>query len=182
MLSDLAVFAARNACRCAASSITSAVPKLRTYRASPVGPSTTRTVVASATGFGSGKTLAGRSTDELKEIPPWRQRVGPSASWLQHIDGLRRAACPLAGPLGNPYSRPMSPLQARVENGRLVLDEPTALPEGTVVDLVADDEGDDLTDEERRALHEALSASWKSAESGRLRPASAILDDLRRSR
>jgi hypothetical protein len=25
----------------------------------------------------------------------------------------------------------------------LVLDEPTTLPEGTVVDLVADDEGDD---------------------------------------
>jgi len=76
----------------------------------------------------------------------------------------------------------MSPLQARVENGRLVLDEPTKLPEGTVVDLVADDEGDDLTDEERRALHEALSASWESAEAGRLRPASEILDELRRSR
>jgi hypothetical protein len=77
---------------------------------------------------------------------------------------------------------PMTPLRARVEKGRLVLDEPTTLPEGTVVDLVADDEGDDLTDEERRALHEALSASWKSAESGRLRPASAIVDELRRSR
>ena len=76
----------------------------------------------------------------------------------------------------------MSPLRARVENGRLVLDEPTTLPEGTVVDLVADDEGDDLTDEERRALHEALAASWESAEAGRLRPASAILDELRQRR
>ncbi|MBI3401993.1 MAG: hypothetical protein HY048_11285 [Acidobacteria bacterium] len=57
----------------------------------------------------------------------------------------------------------MSGLRARVEKG-----------------LVADDEGDDLTDEERRALHEALLASWKSAEAGRLRPASAILDELRR--
>ena len=74
----------------------------------------------------------------------------------------------------------MRPLRARVEKGRLVLDEPTTLPEGTVVDLVADDEGDDLTDEERRALHEALSASWKSAEAGNLRPASAILNELRR--
>jgi hypothetical protein len=55
------------------------------------------------------------------------------------------------------------------------------LPEATVVDLVVDDEGDDLTDDERRALHEALSASWKSAEAGRLRPASAILDGLRRA-
>ena len=74
----------------------------------------------------------------------------------------------------------MSPLRARVEKGRLVLDEPTTFPDGTVIDLVADDEGDDLTDEERRALHDALSASWQSAETGRLRPAAAILDELRR--
>ena len=74
----------------------------------------------------------------------------------------------------------MSPLRARVENGRLVLDAPTTLPEGTVIDLVADDEGDDLTDDERRALHETLSASWKSAEAGNLRPVWAILDELRR--
>jgi hypothetical protein len=76
----------------------------------------------------------------------------------------------------------MSPLRARVKNGRLVLDEPTTLPDGMVIDLVADDEGDDLTEQERRALHEALSASWTSAESGNLRPASAILDELRRQR
>ena len=69
----------------------------------------------------------------------------------------------------------MSPLRAHVEKGRLVLDEPTTLPEGMVVDLVADDEGDDLTDQERGALHDALSVSWKSAEAGRLQPASAIL-------
>lgn len=76
----------------------------------------------------------------------------------------------------------MSGLRARVEKGRLVLNEPTILPEGTVVDLVLDDEGDDLTDAERRALHEALSASWKSAEAGRLRAASEILDELRQRR
>ena len=76
----------------------------------------------------------------------------------------------------------MSGFRARVERGRLVFDEPTTLPEGTVVDLVADDEGDDLTDDERVALHEALSASWKSAEAGRLSSASAILDELRQRR
>ena len=76
----------------------------------------------------------------------------------------------------------MSGFQARVEKGRLVLDEPTTLPDGMVVNLVADDEGDDLTDNERRALHESLSESWKSAEARRLRPASAILDELRRRR
>lgn len=76
----------------------------------------------------------------------------------------------------------MSPLRARVEKGRLILDEPTNLPEGTVIDLVADDEGDNLTDDDRRALHAALSASWISAETGRLRPAGEIIDELRRRR
>ena len=76
----------------------------------------------------------------------------------------------------------MSPLRARVEKGRLILDEPTTLPDGTVIDLVADDEADNLTDEERRALHAALSASWTSAEAGRLRPAPNILDELRQRR
>jgi hypothetical protein len=84
----------------------------------------------------------------------------------------------------SPQSRSRAPssVRARVEKGRLVLDEATTLPDGTVIDLVADDEGEDLTDEERRALHEALSASWRSAEAGRLRPASAILDELRQRR
>ena len=76
----------------------------------------------------------------------------------------------------------MSPLRARVANGRIVLDEPTTLREGTVIDLVADDEGDDLTDEERQVLHQALSASNESAKAGRLRPASEILDELRKRR
>jgi hypothetical protein len=56
---------------------------------------------------------------------------------------------------------------------------PTNMPEGTVIDLVADDEADDLSVDERRALHDALTASSKSAESARLRSASAFLDDLR---
>jgi len=76
----------------------------------------------------------------------------------------------------------MSPLQARVKNGRLQLDEPTTLPDGTVIDLVADDAGDDLSPEERLALHDALTASWQSAEAGQLRPASEVLDELRRKR
>lgn len=76
----------------------------------------------------------------------------------------------------------MGPLRARVKKGRLVLDEPTTLPEGTVIDLVIDDDGDDLTDDERRALHDALSASSRSAEAGHLRPATRILDELRRRR
>jgi hypothetical protein len=49
----------------------------------------------------------------------------------------------------------MTPLRARVENGRLQRDEPTELPDGTELNLVVDDEGDDLTEQERQALHGA---------------------------
>lgn len=52
------------------------------------------------------------------------------------------------------------PLHARVEKGRLVFNEPTTPPEGTVLELVADNEGGDLSESERRALHDALSKSW----------------------
>jgi hypothetical protein len=70
----------------------------------------------------------------------------------------------------------------RVENRRLVLDEPTTLREGTIVDLVVDDEDDDLTDDEHRAPKDALSASCKSTEAGRVRPATVLLDELRQRR
>ena len=76
----------------------------------------------------------------------------------------------------------MSSLRARVQNGRLVLDEPTALPDGTVIDLVADDEGDDLTDTDRAALHASLTRSWESLNAGRVRPAAEIIDELRTRR
>ena len=74
----------------------------------------------------------------------------------------------------------MMRLRARVENGRLQLDEPTELPDGTELDLVADDEGDDLEDHEREALHKALLQSFASAQAGNLRPASALIEELRR--
>ena len=74
----------------------------------------------------------------------------------------------------------MSRLRARVENGRLLVDEPTALPDGTVVDLVLDDEGDDLDDVDRRALHDALDRSWTSAMAGKTSPANQILEKIRR--
>ena len=73
----------------------------------------------------------------------------------------------------------MNPLRARVESGRLILNELTTLPEGTVVDHVADDEGDSLTEEERRELHAALAQSWESAHAEKVRPASEIVDELR---
>ena len=65
----------------------------------------------------------------------------------------------------------MQPLKARVHNGRLVLDEPTDLPEGEVLYLwpaeaVVEEQDDGFDDNERRALHEALDEGIAAARSG----------------
>ena len=75
----------------------------------------------------------------------------------------------------------MSGLRARVKDGRLVIDAPTTLPEGTVLDLVLDDEGDDLDATERAARDAALLRAWQQAQAGLGRPATDVLKDLRRS-
>ena len=76
----------------------------------------------------------------------------------------------------------MKTLRARVENGRLRLDEPTGLPEGTELDLALADVRDELGPEERKALHAALRRGWKSATEGRTLRASELMTKLRRRR
>lgn len=59
----------------------------------------------------------------------------------------------------------MSALRARARSGRLVLDEPTSLAEGTEIEIVVAD-SDALDDDERARLDDALEASWASASEG----------------
>lgn len=73
-------------------------------------------------------------------------------------------------------------IRAKVQSGRIIIDEPTSLPDGTTLNLVEDDEGDDLGADEREALHVHLEASWRSVEAGRVRPASELLAELRARR
>lgn len=70
-------------------------------------------------------------------------------------------------------------MKAHVRKGRLVLDEPTELPDGTEVELLALDPGDWLDDEDRAALHEALRQSSADVAAGRLVDAEEILRELR---
>lgn len=63
----------------------------------------------------------------------------------------------------------------------MVIDAPTTLPEGTVLDLVVDDEGDDLDATERQARDAALLLAWQQAQAGLCRPAADVLKDLRHS-
>ena len=72
----------------------------------------------------------------------------------------------------------MKTLHATVRNGRLVMDEPTELPEGAVVELIPSD-GDGLDEEERRALHADLDGSCAQAEAGKMRPAEEVIHELR---
>jgi hypothetical protein len=51
-----------------------------------------------------------------------------------------------------------------------------------VLDVILDDEGDDLTEEERELLHAEIDRSLDSPKKGRLRPAEDVLSDLDRGR
>lgn len=59
----------------------------------------------------------------------------------------------------------MKPMNALVRGGRLVLDEPTNLPEGSEVRVEVVD-GDDLDDEERALLHESIATGEAEADAG----------------
>lgn len=70
-------------------------------------------------------------------------------------------------------------IKGRVRDGRLLVDEPTELPEGTEVRLLPLDPGDWLDDADRAALHEALLQSQADVEAGRLVDAEEVLRELR---
>lgn len=70
-------------------------------------------------------------------------------------------------------------IKARVQAGRLVVDEPTDLPEGTEIELLPLDPGDWLDDADRAALHAALRESNADVAAGRLVDATDLLRQLR---
>ncbi len=77
----------------------------------------------------------------------------------------------------------MQPLKAHVQNGRLVLDEPTDLPEGEVVYLQAAEAAvGDGKDEHERAekarLHQALEQGIAAARAGEHSDAETFVNEL----
>jgi hypothetical protein len=71
-------------------------------------------------------------------------------------------------------------VKGHVRNGRLIVDEPTDLPEGAEVDLAPVSEVASLDDEERRRLDEAVAESDEDIRAGRVYSAEDVLDELRR--
>jgi hypothetical protein len=59
----------------------------------------------------------------------------------------------------------MPAFKAKVRQGRIVLDEPTNLPEGAEVRLLAVD-GDDLDEHERQELDAAIAAAERELDAG----------------
>lgn len=74
--------------------------------------------------------------------------------------------------------------RAQVRNGRLVLDEPTDLPEGEVVELAPVDpfayldDTDELDDEERAALRASLRRGIEEMLAGRLHDADDVIREM----
>lgn len=115
-----------------------------------------------------------------------RHSIQPGNLWSR-AGAARARATPMLG--GAPeretrYPLGMSGLKARVENGRLTLNEPTDLPEGQIIELIPLDEvisteGDDLDDVERAALHRSIDESIDDEEKGNVEDLSKILAELR---
>jgi hypothetical protein len=70
-------------------------------------------------------------------------------------------------------------VKATVRAGRLVVDEPTTLPDGTEVELLPLDPGDWLDDADRAALHRALAQSEADVAANRLVDAADVVKALR---
>jgi predicted DNA-binding antitoxin AbrB/MazE fold protein len=84
----------------------------------------------------------------------------------------------------------MSALKARVENGRIKLDQPTDLPNGTELYIVPAAELDDivllrddgLDDEERKRLHESIRRGIADGRAGRVTDFDEFLTELEAER
>ncbi|WP_044188699.1 hypothetical protein [Hyalangium minutum] len=70
-------------------------------------------------------------------------------------------------------------LKARVRSGRLVMDEPVDLPEGTEVELTLADDSDSLQEEDRARLHAALERSAEQFRDKEGIPADEALRQIR---
>jgi hypothetical protein len=71
----------------------------------------------------------------------------------------------------------MKALKAHVRNGRVVLDEPTELPDGTEVEFTVVDD-DDFEPEERARLDAALDAGIAAARAGDHVDADEVIREL----
>lgn len=119
----------------------------------------------------------GASFDAIDEPHRWSERqMCPSST-------IRASAARVVASHVGRYAQAMArTLTAVVQNGRIVVDEPTTLPDGTVLKLQAADPGDTLDDEERAELHAAIGRGKADVVAGRVRDAREVIKELRARR
>jgi hypothetical protein len=71
-------------------------------------------------------------------------------------------------------------LRARVQNGRVLVDEPTDLPDGAKVELLLLDAAADMDAEERAALEASIRRGLDEADRGELHSVDEVVARLRR--
>ena len=74
----------------------------------------------------------------------------------------------------------MTILHAHVRNGRVVVDEPTDLPDGANVELLVLDAAPDMDERERTASEESMNRGVAQADRGELYSVDDVLACLRR--
>lgn len=72
----------------------------------------------------------------------------------------------------------MGTLRAQVRGGRLVLDEPTDLPEGTQVELVEADPFSAMDPKQRERMEASIDRGLQQAKAGEVRPLDDVLNEL----
>jgi len=72
----------------------------------------------------------------------------------------------------------MQPVRAHVRNGRIVVDEPTDLPEGAELGVVIADGGDELDAAARERLHASIARGIADVRAGREMEADEFLEQL----
>jgi hypothetical protein len=114
----------------------------------------------------------------------WAANI-PSSAVVEPRLGAAELTATLAEEAEEVYTvNKMQPLKARVHNGRLVLDEPTELPEGEVVELVPLDAilDDEFDDEERAQLRQALDEGIEQMKAGQTIDLAEAMAELRAHR
>ena len=104
----------------------------------------------------------------------WDEATSGDATVLKSYAAFRAylLQCEDAWDIGGVLCIPDRPAGAA---GRLVVDEPTDLPEGTEIELLPLDPGDWLDEADRAALHKALRDSEEDVNAGRLVDADVVL-------
>ena len=124
--------------------------------------------------------IADRSRSQRPHAREPTHHFATYASSLMDCMMVRLAGVPAPGRAqAGMLETPMSLFRARVRNGRLVLDEPTELPEGSVVDLVPADSADDVpvTEKQKAELDRRIEEMDRDGKRGI--PWDEVLDRIR---